>query len=33
MQNQLNCEQVTALLSFYVEGKLSDKLTEYVKIH
>ena len=33
MQNQLSCEQVTALLSFYVEGKLSDKLTEYVKIH
>ena len=33
MQNQLSCEQVTALLSFYVEGKLSNKLTEYVKIH
>ena len=33
MQNQLTCEQVTALLSFYVEGKLSNKLTEYVKIH
>ena len=33
MYNQLSCEQVSALLTFYVEGKLSSKLTEYVKIH
>ena len=33
MKNQLTCDQVLALLNFYVEGKLSDKLTEYVKIH
>ena len=33
MRNQLTCEQVTALLTFYAEGKLSNKFTEYVKIH
>ncbi len=33
MQNQLTCEQVTALLSFYAEDKLSSKLTEYVRQH
>ncbi len=31
--HQLSCEQVTALLSFYVEDKLSDKLTQYVREH
>lgn len=33
MQNQLTCEQVSALLNFYVEDKLSSKLSEYVRIH
>jgi len=33
MHNQLSCEQVTALLSFYAEDKLSAKLSESVKLH
>ena len=33
MQNQLTCDQVSALLSFYVEDKLSSKLSEYVRQH
>ncbi len=33
MQNQLTCEQVSALLSFYTENKLSEKLSEYVRRH
>ena len=33
MQNQLTCEQVSALLSFYAEDKLSKKLSEYVRQH
>lgn len=33
MQSQLTCEQVSALLSFYVEDKLSKKLSQYVKEH
>ncbi len=33
MQNQLTCEQVTALLSFYLEDKLSAKLSGFVKKH
>jgi len=33
MQYNLSCEQVTALLSFYVEDKLSAKLSGYVKAH
>lgn len=33
MNNRLTCEQVTALLNFYIEGSLSCKLTEYVKQH
>lgn len=33
MQNQLTCEQVSALMSFYLENKLSSKLSEYVKQH
>ncbi len=33
MQNSLSCEQVTALLSFYAEDKLSSKLAQYVKQH
>ncbi len=33
MHHQLSCEQVVALLTFYVEDKLSDKLSQYVKEH
>lgn len=33
MYNQLTCEQVSALMSFYLEDKLSAKLSEYVKKH
>ena len=33
MQNRLTCDQVCALLSFYTEDKLSDKLAMYVRIH
>lgn len=33
MQYQLSCEQVSALLSFYVEDKLSSKLSKYVWEH
>ena len=33
MQNQLSCEQVIALLSFYTENKLSKKLSDYVSLH
>lgn len=33
MQYNLSCEQVTALLTFYAEDKLSAKLSGYVKAH
>ena len=33
MQNQLTCDQVSALMSFYLEDKLSAKLSEYVRKH
>lgn len=33
MQYQLTCDQVSALLNFYVEDKLSTKLSEYVRQH
>ena len=33
MQYSLSCEQVTALLTFYAEEKLSAKLSGYVKSH
>ena len=33
MKYQLSCEQVTALLSFYAEDKLSTKLARYVREH
>ncbi len=33
MQYNLSCEQVTALLTFYAEEKLSAKLSSYVKAH
>lgn len=33
MQHQLSCEQVTALLTFYAEGTLSNKLAKYVEEH
>lgn len=33
MQNELTCNQVLALMSFYVEDKLNSKLKEYVDNH
>ena len=33
MQYQLSCEQVGALMAFYIEDKLSDKLSAYVEEH
>ena len=33
MHHQLSCEQVTALMGFYVENKLSAKLSQYVYDH
>lgn len=33
MKNQLSCEQVGALMPFYIEDKLSTKLSEYVTEH
>ncbi len=33
MQYQLSCEQVGALMAFYIEDKLSDKLAKYVEEH
>ena len=33
MQNELTCNQVIALMSFYVEDKLNAKLKEYVENH
>ncbi len=33
MQQQLTCNQVSALLTFYVENKLNDKLKKYVEYH
>ncbi len=33
MQYNLSCEQVTALLTFYAEDKLSEKLSSYVRAH
>ncbi|MBQ2610926.1 zf-HC2 domain-containing protein [bacterium] len=33
MKKQLTCEQVMALMTFYVENKLSDQLAKQVKEH
>ncbi len=33
MQNELTCNQVIALMSFYVEDKLNYKLKQYVENH
>ena len=33
MQYKLSCEQVSALINFYLEGVLSDTLKKYVKKH
>lgn len=33
MQQELTCNQVSALLSFYIEGKLNEKLKQYVEFH
>lgn len=33
MNKDLTCQQVSALLNFYIEGKLNHRLREYVNIH
>lgn len=33
MQQELSCDQVGALMTFYIEDKLSDQLAQYVKRH
>jgi len=33
MQNELTCNQVIALMSFYVEDKINTKLKKYVDEH
>lgn len=33
MPNNLTCTQVSALLSFYIDDKLSSQLREFVKLH
>lgn len=33
MNKELTCNQVSALISFYIRGKLNPKLKEYVDIH
>lgn len=33
MNKELTCNQVSALISFYIQGKLNPKLKEYVDIH
>ncbi len=33
MNKNLTCNQVSALLNFYIEGKLSPRLKEYINLH
>lgn len=33
MQQQLTCDQVSALLTYYVENKLNEQLKKYVEYH
>ena len=33
MKNKLSCEQVAALFTFFVEDKLSPKLSQYMREH
>lgn len=33
MSSNLTCTQVSALLSFYIDGKLSEQLTQFVESH
>jgi len=33
MNKELTCNQVSALISFYIKGKLNQKLKEYVDFH
>ena len=33
MDKELNCNQVSALLNFYIEGKLNQKLMGYIDLH
>lgn len=33
MNKELTCQQVSALMNFYIEGKLNHRLREYVNLH
>ncbi len=33
MNKELTCNQVSALINFYIEGKLNPRLREYVNLH
>jgi anti-sigma factor RsiW len=33
MNKDLTCQQVSALINFYIEGKLNQKLREYINLH
>ena len=33
MNKELTCQQVSALMNFYIEGKLNPRLREYVNSH
>lgn len=33
MNKELNCNQVSALINFYIEGKLNPRLKKYVDLH
>lgn len=33
MNKELTCNQVSALLNFYIEGKLNPRLREYINLH
>ena len=33
MNKDLTCQQVSALLNFYIENKLNPRLKEYINLH
>lgn len=33
MNKELTCQQVSALINFYIEGKLNPRLREYINLH
>lgn len=33
MKKDLTCNQVSALINFYIEGKLNPRLREYINLH